>query len=350
MRDGHRLFAPVPLGNATKGPECFLNGPTALLCLADDAQTATAWVIDADTGSVSFTGPTDLRLRPPRLAVKQVGIFAVAETEDEGVYGVGAKAEATWFVPGDGAVSTPLIPNIGTAPQTIATQTAASGRSETKVVFSLSDGAIITPQVGEDVRTLGAVVYPGGFAVELIGGESRSKAASPDGIGFFDTTGKRLGQTQDSGNLAANSPDVAVVVSSPESRVYTANGRPIAQIPDFEVLSGARVVGTRLFVDESESPSFPRWQQYDLLTGEKGNACEFDMGFRYLGTDGSVGVFKVLNPDAGLVAKAVDLTNCETAWTLPAEVRSAATIFRVSNTLVQLSDDGTELFSLVAPA
>lgn len=349
VRDGHRLFAPVQLSTTAKQPECFLNGPTTLLCLYDDAQTATAWVIDAQTGSVSFTGPTELRLRPPTRNVKQVGIFAIAETDDEGVYGVGPKADTTWFVPGDGAVSTTLIPNVDAGPQTLAAQTTAGQRSATQVVFSLADGAVITPELDENARTLRAVVYPGGFAVELTGHRNGSSTATPDGIAFFNESGKRVGGMETAGELAINSPSLPIIVSSPESTVFTADGRAIAQIPDFDVRSGARVVGTQLFIDESDSPSFPRWQQFDLLTSEKGKACEVDMGWRYLGTDGSVGVFRVLNPDAGLAAKAVNLTTCETVWTLPAEVRSSATVVRVNNTLVQLSDDGTELFSLIAP-
>jgi hypothetical protein len=99
--NGNRLFPPVSLKTTiTSRPECYLNGPATVLCLRDDADAGTAWVIDARTGAVSYTGPTDLRTYPGRLGVEQVGIYAVAGTTYEGVYGVGPKAEPTWFVPG----------------------------------------------------------------------------------------------------------------------------------------------------------------------------------------------------------------------------------------------------------
>jgi hypothetical protein len=91
------------------------------------------------------------------------------------------------------------------------------------------------------------------------------------------------------------------------------------------------------------------WRQYDLNTGAKGAACDFNMG-NFLGSDGTVFVFKVTNRKAGLVAKARDRNTCETLWTLPAAVDSLAHVWRVNDTLVELSDDGTELTSLVAPS
>ena len=87
-----------------------------------------------------------------------------------------------------------------------------------------------------------------------------------------------------------------------------------------------------------------------MKTGAKGKTCEFDMGNRYLGTGGSVGVFRVDNPRAGLVAKAIDLATCDNLWELPSQAGSLARVWRINTTLVQLSDDGTELMSLVAPS
>ena len=110
------------------------------------------------------------------------------------------------------------------------------------------------------------------------------------------------------------------------------------------------LVGTTLFVFEGDNATFPRWGQYDLKTGVKGNTCDFNMDYRYLGTDGTVGVFRVDNPQLGLVAKARHLTTCDTLWELPSQVGSLARAWRVNTTLVQLSDDGTELMSLVAPS
>jgi hypothetical protein len=48
--------------------------------------------------------------------------------------------------------------------------------------------------------------------------------------------------------------------------------------------------------------------------------------------------------------KARDLTTCDTLWTLTSPVGTFRDVWRVNTTLVQLSDDGTELTSLVAPS
>jgi hypothetical protein len=109
------------------------------------------------------------------------------------------------------------------------------------------------------------------------------------------------------------------------------------------------LVGTTMFLNENASDDFPMWRQYDLKTGSKGPACDFNMR-NFLGTDGSVFVFEVTNRSAGTLAKARDRNTCEALWTLPAQVDSLARIWRINATLVQLSDDGTELMSLVGPS
>jgi hypothetical protein len=63
-----------------------------------------------------------------------------------------------------------------------------------------------------------------------------------------------------------------------------------------------------------------------------------------------VGVFESGNPNVGLVTKARDLATCDTQWPLSSAVGSFRDVWRVNTTLVQLSDDGTELVSLVAPS
>jgi len=353
VRDGSRLFEPVPLDIANAPPDCFVNRPTMLFCLRDDGDLrnnvdgGVTWVIDARAGKVSYFGPTDLRTYPGELNVRQVGIYAVAESMDEGVYGVGATAEPTWFIPGDGSLAQ-NDGGDGTAPP-FAIETPEGRESNTTVVFSLVDGSVVAPTPGERLRQLGAQVYPGGFAVEMTTEEDRT-LYDPDEIWFFDNTGKRVGQVDVSAELARSSPDVPIVASSPESIVYSVDGRPIAEVPHVGVNTGIRLAGARLFVDESESPALPRWAQYDLTTGVKGKTCEFDMSYRYLGTDGSVGVFRIDNPAVDRVAKAVDFATCGTLWELPSKAGSYSRVWRIDTTLVQLSDDGTELMSLVPPS
>jgi hypothetical protein len=346
VRDGQRLFAPVRLGTTANPPRCFLNGPTAVLCLYDHGTPVTAWVVDIRAGVVSFTGPTELRVGNAKLAVKQVGIYAVAETQYKGVSGVGPNAEPTWFVPGDGGISsssTQAAKPDG-PPFTLAIQNSSDPRSFDQIVFSVSDGTVIKPEIDNNARQEKTLLYPGGFAADIAVGNH------PPQVELFDIAGKRTSSRSLKGFLNTDSHDLPILgESSNRWAVYTAEGDKLLEVSGEEP-NASRLVGTRLFVDESENSSFPRWQQYDLKTGAKGNACEFDMGYRYLGTDGSVGVFMVDNPEAGLMAKGRDLGTCDTLWSLTSKVGSLARIWRINTTLVQLSDDGTELVSLVAPS
>jgi hypothetical protein len=351
VRDGRRLFAPVPLSSETRAPNCFLNGPAAVFCLRNDVQNVTAWVIDAHTGKVTYAGPTDLRAYPATLTVHQVGIYAVAETQHQGVYGVGPHANTTWFVPGDGSVDQEYLGNRDVAPLTIASQTTPGRGSNGEVVFSLSDGAVIKPELDANAEQQQTAVYPGGFAAEIAGSEN------PRQVEFFDDTGKRTGRQSIHGDLLMariGSPDLPIVrlLTGPDHwAAYTPDGGQLLEAPG-DTPQYSRLVGNRLFVQVSVE--FPggigkRWQQYDLQTGAKGKACKPDM-IEYIGSDGAVGVLADGNPNVGLVTTGMDLQTCDTLWTLKSAIGSFRQVWRINTTLVQLSDDGTELVSLVAPA
>ncbi len=335
IRSGQRLFAPVQLGATARPPQCFLNGPANVLCLNNDSSNI-AYVVDVRSGSLSYTGPTDLRLGYATLAVEQVGIYAVAMTDNQGVYGIGPRAETTWFVPGNGRVEAGPPRGFEPLPQAFAAQLSADPRAYEMTVFSLSDGKVIKPEVDNGAHLEKTEVYPGGFAAEVDDGRKSL------GIQFFDGTGKRLSEHSAKGTLTA--VGLPIVTSKDQSSVYSPDGRKLLDIPEGAV----RLVGTTLFVNEDKSEAFPMWRQYDLKTGAKGPACDFNMS-NFLGISGSAIVFDVTNPEAGLVAKARDLATCDTLWTLPSKVNSFGRVWRINTTLVQLSDDGTELSSLVAP-
>ena len=335
VRDGRRLFAPIQLGATARPPQCFLNGPTNVLCLNNDSSNI-AYVVDIQSGGLSYTGTTDLRLGYATLAVEQVGTYAVAKTDNQGVYGIGPRAETTWFVPGDGQVRAGPPHRFEPLPQELAAQLSADPRAYEMTVFSLSDGKVIRPEVDNGAHLEKTEVYPGGFAAEVDDGRKSL------GIQFFDDTGKRLSERSVKGTLTA--VGLPIVKSNDQSSVYSPDGRKLLDIP-----AGAiRLVGTTLFVNENKSEAFPMWRQYDLKTGAKGPACDFNMS-NFLGVNGSVIVFDVTNREAGLVAKARDLATCDTLWTLPSKVNSFGRVWRINTALVQLSDDGTELSSLVAP-
>ena len=344
-RDGRRLFDPVRLSETTRPPTCLRNGPNTVLCVYDEPNSGTAWVVDATTGAVTFTGPTSLRTSPAKLNLKQVGIYAVAETAGDGVYGVGPKAEPTWHVSGDGRTGSSQASNSDLAPKTLFTAMIDSRRFITDVVFSVVDGTVIEPALDAGMRPLRAVTYHGGFAVEFGGQDGRQV-----GVAFFDPTGKRLAQIETGDWLLPDFVDLPTLPAAAESRVFTPDGQLLVRIPGVNA-SVVRFMGGRLFVPR---PSPEDWKQYDLRTGAEGKECAFDNSGPYLGSDGSVAVFSVGNPDAGLAAKAIDLDTCDKLWTLPSgmppDVRSYGSVWRLNTTLVQLSGDGTELYSLVAPS
>jgi hypothetical protein len=337
VRNGQRLFAPVRLGVTTGPPQCFVNGPANVLCLSGDSSHL-AWVVDLQSGAVSYTGPTDLRLGYATLAVEQVGIYAVAKTDGQGIYGIGSRTETTWFVPGDGHIQATTTPRFEAVPQALATQLSADPRAYDMTVFSLSDGRVVKPEVDDGAHLETTEPYPGGFAAEVHVGPK------PLGVQFFNDTGQRLDGRGVDGSLTG-SPGLPIVTSGGQSAIYSPDGHKLLNIPK----GATHLAGTTLFVNENKSDAFPMWRQYDLKTGAKGAACDFNMS-NFLGTNGSVIVFEVANPQAGLLAKGRDLATCDTVWTLPSRVDSAGRVWRVNATLVRLSDDGTELSSLVSPS
>lgn len=334
---GERVFAPVRLDAAMFSPECFLNGPEAIVCLRDGDQGGTAWVVDTRSGLVTFTGPTDLRTSSGALHVVQAGSYAVAQTTGQGVFGIGPRAATTWFVPGKGQVTTRPSRATNVAPQNLATQ--AAGGDET-TVFSLADGKVVTPELDPGLSWASAVVYPGGFAVEVVEPQSTSM---PVGVEFFDIAGNKMGRADGSGFLSTSSMDIPIV----ESTVYSPAGHELANISRFENGDPVLLIGTTLFAGGQSFDHDP--QRYDLATGSEGKACKVTLA-NYLATDGKVAIFQSNTPNVGLVTKAVDLATCDVLWSIQSPFGSLRHVWRIDTSLVQLSDDGTELTSLVAPS
>jgi hypothetical protein len=309
--------------------------------LYDDYRApATAWVIDAQTGMLSFTGQTDLHLGSGKLAVRQVGIYLVAETQGKGVFGVGSSAEPTWFIPGDGSVRPAQFDNPDIAPPTLATQGSADPRSGNDMVFSVTNGSVIEPAMDKNDEQETTIVYPGGFAAEV---DVQNEGPQ---VRLFDDTGKPTSRHPVTG-LLSDSLDVPIVYRNNSWAALAPDGGTLIE-GSGDPPSRSVLIGRTLFVRDS-SGAYPVWQQYDLMTGAKGKACEFDVD-NYLGSFGSVAVFKVYNPGARLVAVARDPATCDVVWKIPSQAPSFGRIWRINTTLVQLSDDGTELMSLVAPS
>ena len=341
VQTGARAFSPISLGAGMR-PACFLNGPDALLCL-EQGHDPQAWVIDSHTGRMIYNGGTDLTLFPGHMGVEQAGIYAVAGDMNDGLYGIGDRADTTWFVPGDGSVH-----NYGTTamhdvdPPTLAAQT-VNGRGALRMrVFSLVDGTVIEPELEEGFSAESAVVYPGGFAVES------SKRPAAERLSFYDESGNHLRTVDRRGFLDIGFDILPIAGGGSESVVFSSGGYLLARIAGSTTGGNdTLMIGSRLFTSQSSLVS--RWAQYDLRTGEERQQCDKLTSF-YVGSDGEVGIFSEGDLQIGLETRAVDLDTCTVSWTMTSPPGSFRDVWRINTTLVQLSDDGTELMSLVAPS
>lgn len=327
--DGRRLFAPVALNMTTRAPSCFING-ASVVCIADDYDRATAWVIDRQTGQLTYTGPTDVRLTSwEKRSARQAGDYLVAVTEKQGIYGVGPQAETTWFVPGAGVVGSH---NDDTAFQ-------GTGREDSATMFSLKSGEVIQPQFPDGVGSRGATFFEGGFA------EQFTEKPGHDFVQFFDTAGKLTINKRFDGKLGGTTGNLIGIADSDSYGIYTLQGDKLLD------LAGGRIqlIGTTLWVSEKDKVTqSTAFRPYDMRTGDKGEPCEFDLSTGYLGSDGTVAVRAPVNPKSDLLADAWDLSTCERVWSIPRN-GPLGRVTRLGDTLVRLSDDGTELYSLVAP-
>lgn len=327
--DGRRLFAPVALNMTTRAPSCFING-ASVVCIAEDDDRATAWVIDRQTGQLTYTGPTDVRLTSwEKRSARQAGNYLVAVTEKQGIYGVGPQAETTWFVPGAGVVGSH---NDDTAFQ-------GTGREGSATMFSLKSGEVIQPQFPDGVGSRGATFFEGGFA------EQFTEKPGDDFVQFFDTAGKLTINKRFDGKLGGTTGNLIGIADSDSYGIYTLQGDKLLD------LAGGRIqlIGTTLWVSEKDKVTqSTAFRPYDMRTGDKGEPCEFDLSTGYLGSDGTVAVRAPVNPKSDLLADAWDLSTCERVWSIPRN-GPFGRVTRLGDTLVRLSDDGTELYSLVAP-
>ncbi len=331
--DGQTLFPAVQLNTGERAPECFLNGPDAMVCLVDDGSAATAWVVDLRGGEVTYTGPTPLRLSSTGLRARRTGDYLLAVAEKEGVYGVGPKAELTWFIPGLGTVFGPA--------KNIAAQ--GTNDSQNYVFFSLTDGRQFAPEIPGGTYIDGVRFGDDGFAA-LVVADDEFNTSTTDA---FDLNGKKIGTLGRKGYPVAAGLYIDGSVS--EWKVVTAEGTRLLSVEGHDPYD-TLLIGSTLYVNESNNAQMPHWQPYDLKSGDKGKSCEIHLDERYLGTDGTIAVRKVTNPQVDLIAKAFNLKTCEMVWSLPKEANSFGRIWRIGDTLVQVSDDGTELNSLVAPS
>ncbi len=345
VTSGEREFGPTRLGPAGDATDfnCFINGPPVVLCVRqgpDLSVPSTAWVVDTVSGKVTYDGPTDLRVAfaedQPRL--EQIGNYAIAASQGKGMYGVGPRAELTWFVPGDGILPSQFdrIPR-DTEPSTLAVQ---NGGTHGDVVFSVVDGKIVKPMLPQALQLGRAFVYPGGFGYEY----SPADDYTSERVAFFDNTGKKLGEPEADGKLESRSVDLPIVGSKSNDRVFTIDGRELLELPRSTAPPHARLIGSRFYI--AADADHRVWKQFDLNTGDQGKTCEGDsLGVYYIASDGEV---VVAHAEDGLI-HGVDLATCDVLWTVPGSApNEAKEVWKVHTTLIQRTND--KLFALVAPS
>ncbi|GAB7068208.1 hypothetical protein JCM12141A_24970 [Mycolicibacterium hodleri] len=347
VASGRSAFPPVELGLAVNasGIDCFVNGPTMVLCILQDRDPQTpahAWLVNADNGALLYDGPTELRLSATRNdpVVQQAGVYAVATVNGEGVHGIGAQGELTWFVPGNGIIAQQKDWEHDTPPQPIAVQGGAAS-SVTDVVFSVADGTVLKPVVPNGNQLGMAYVYPGGFGYEY----SSASDYTWDRVALFDSSGRALGQRDLEGTMLTGSRDIPLVQGKSSDIVVSLDGRTLLELPKSTAMPYTRLIGERLLV-ESGGEREKSWQQYDLRTGKDVKTCDVEgLGYYYIASDGIVAVIS----GDGAAARGIDLDTCEQLWSLPGETLSEGKdVWRVNTTLIQRVND--ELFSLVTPA
>ncbi|MCF6389605.1 hypothetical protein L2K20_21755 [Mycobacterium sp. MBM] len=338
--NGHRLFDAISLNVDSRPPECLLNGPDQILCIFDTPQS-TALVVDSGTGDILYRGPTDIETASVKLNLERLGPYAVATTPGRGIYGIGSRAETTWFIPGGGTPREPSSHRPDPKDPVLSWQPDTNPKVWHATVFSVTDGVVVHPEIESGATIAAPAMYPGGFAANV-----RRANGEDLGVMFFDDHGRRIsqvaGRVRGGGSLlglasiAFSGSDTVTLFSPTGGRLLTLPDRAMAR------------VGRTLFLLESGTQTFPEWRQYDLKSGAKGPVCDFRMQ-HYVGTDGSTLVFDVTNPKAGILARGRDMATCKELWTLPAQPDSLQRIWRVDTNLIQLSADGTELSSLVPP-
>lgn len=343
LTSGERLFGPIPLGRTDDSTayRCFVNGPPLVLCIFQppgSGMPSTVRGIDTDSGEVVFEGPANVQVTDEggRPRVEQIGDYVIASVMGEGIHGVGSQGELTWFVPGNGILAPQFaLWERDTVASTLAVQEGVGGAD---VVFSVVDGRIVNPQLPERSRLWRAMVYPGGFGYEYTAEDGQ------DSVAFFDEAGARLSELAQEGSLETRSPDVPIVVTQTNDRIMTLRGRTLVELPPTVPDVEARLIGSRLFV--ASDPAHREWRQFDLHSGEHGRTCETSsLGFSYIGSDGRVAV--ALADDSP--ARAVDLTTCQTLWSIPGSGSGEAReVWKVGDALIQRTND--KLFSLVAPS
>jgi hypothetical protein len=356
LKTGARLFNPLLLDGFHYDSwfhDCHQNGPSVAVCLDNavpqDGKTGRVWVLDLARGTVTYSGKTDMwqhNVPGPGPQLQTVGnprgqTRLVASVAGKGVYGVGARAELTWFVPGSGHLVAPVLaPDDGSA-VTLATQIPTADDPKYRV-FSLKDGTEKTPTPPPGTTLKRAIVYTGGFAYQY-------EAGNTVGVLFYDPAGHLLARRELKGYNLMEATAVPIVLDQPVFRVYAPDGREAATLPAAFAYHTAPMfwsMGNDLYLRSEENLTMLQgWQQFNLGTGRPGSTCHRQVDLTsYRGSDGRIVLLDDQENQPVAVA-AVDVASCQTLWRIMQP--GANRIEQLGAALVDVSPG--ELVSLRAP-
>lgn len=353
---GTRLFPPLPLSGYYFGTgKCVGNGPAVAVCTthtikgAEERFPPTAWVIDLDRGTVTASGPNNLdpvNGDGEQGAIDVVGgnlggTYAVVTVRDKGVYGIGPRAERTWFIPGSGQLRNPdHLSGSDIAPLRLAVQSpggnppSSDGRYR---VFSVVDGKDLTPAGPAGAELEQAVVYSGGFAYQF---QQRGSA----GTLIYDTTGREVGRQEPERSFPQQNAAMLTIMVGAKFQIYTAAGKPVVEIPARDTIGEFQTIGTKVYVKTPNTRGRGEsWQSWDLLNGQPGPTCTMQLGVSYVGSDGSVVLSE--NSFGSTEFVAIDTKNCRTLWEMTGHIR----LFKVGKGLVEVDNDHDTVLSLRPP-
>lgn len=321
LRTGSSLFEPVELDGFGLTGSCYQNGPATAVChsrprRADDTQ-GELWLLDLERGAITHTGSTDLALRDTDdklFGFNQVGEYLVLTKPGVGAHGLGADGRPSWFIPGSGTL-------IGW-PSTVLTQI-PNPDDPTYRIFSVADGAELTPDPPEGVTLRRATAYPDGFAYQYEG-------SGEIGVLFYDARGILQKRQTLSGYSLLDDVGFPIVLDENVFRVFSVAGEQLAEIPAEAALSATpqfHLLGDQLLLKFGNYSSGD-WQRWDLTTGTLVGNCEMSL-HPLVGSDGRI----ALVADGNDVV-ATDLSSCQPLWRLTAG--SYHQIRQIGRTLLNL--------------
>jgi hypothetical protein len=211
-------------------------------------------------------------------------------------------------------------------------------------LISVEDGKVITPSLPDDTHMEDVNFFEDGFAAIVVVGND------PPAAQFFNAAEEPTSDSRVYGLLGGTGGNLTAVMEDRKHvGVYGPNGDKLLDLGG-QRPGGMQLIGTTLWVGDASDANAAHFRRFDVRTGDEGKPCAFDLIDGYLGTDGSVFVRSPQNQKSDNLVQAYDLTTCDMIWAIPRVVGSSGQLTRIGNTLVQLSNDGTELMSLVAPS